>query len=224
MSVIWLRRWSRDVRVLLILDALYLLVVIVADVVSIGEISRLMQAGVKRLPSADIQANVRLPAFVQLVPVALVVIWCIWQHRVHKALRSSTSSEMRFTPGWAVGWWFVPFANLVQPFRVMREASSTGKEPPAVSRRLLGWWWACLVGPIGVSLPTLIGALADATYAPDGRLIVSLSWARQTRFVEIASILIAIGGTVLAFIIVGAVTERTQRTVDAFVPVRPDLA
>jgi hypothetical protein len=114
-------------------------------------------------------------------------------------------------------------ANLAQPFRVMREATTAGHEAPAVSSRMLGWWWASFLAPIVVSVPSLVGLLADADYLTDGRLIVSLSWARQARVTGAAGGVATIAATTLAWIIVRAITQRTVRTVNEFVPARPDL-
>jgi uncharacterized BrkB/YihY/UPF0761 family membrane protein len=38
--------------------------------------------------------------------------WFIWLHRAVANARS-LGVPTECTPGWAVGWWFVPFANLV---------------------------------------------------------------------------------------------------------------
>jgi len=57
------------------------------------------------------------------VYIATSVMFLIWLFRIYKNLDVLESQQNReFTPGWAVGWWFVPFANLVKPFQVMREA------------------------------------------------------------------------------------------------------
>ena len=55
------------------------------------------------------------------------------------------SSDLTISPGWAVGWYFVPFANLIKPFHAMREIwwashdSGGGYEERAP--QLVGWWW-----------------------------------------------------------------------------------
>ena len=55
--------------------------------------------------------------------VATPIVFLVWLFRVYKNLDSLENQQYReFTPGWAVGWWFVPFASLVKPFQVMREA------------------------------------------------------------------------------------------------------
>src|SRR5438874_1023530 len=53
-------------------------------------------------------------------------------------------SEMTITPGWAVGWYFVPFANLVKPFHAMREIWLASHESDASYEErvpLLAWSW-----------------------------------------------------------------------------------
>ncbi|WP_169829135.1 DUF4328 domain-containing protein [Tsuneonella mangrovi] len=55
--------------------------------------------------------------FSLLISIALV---CRWIYQAHANLRAA-GIETEFTPGWAVGWFFVPIANLVMPFKVMRE-------------------------------------------------------------------------------------------------------
>jgi len=52
--------------------------------------------------------------------------------------------DMTITPGWAVGWYFVPFANLVKPFQAMREIWHASHESSgAYDERvpILGVWW-----------------------------------------------------------------------------------
>jgi uncharacterized membrane protein YdcZ (DUF606 family) len=72
------------------------------------------------------------------------VFWLRWQHRAHSELRDRVNPALEFTPGKAVGVWFIPFANLVLPYRAVRElwrgsgvrASTTG--PRAARPRFCG--------------------------------------------------------------------------------------
>jgi hypothetical protein len=97
-----------------------------------------------------------------LLTLAGIVVWCVWQHRAQKNLRSLGSADLRYSPGWAVGWWFIPVANTVMPFRTTRElwqASEPGagsldwrlaRTPP----EMWLWWFAFLAGVI--VLPTIV--------------------------------------------------------------------
>jgi hypothetical protein len=85
----------------------------------------------------------------------------MWIHRAHANLYLFGMDGLEFTPGWSVGWFFIPFANLVMPFRAMKELwnrsfSHDGSlEPPQV---LLVLWWAGnilnnILSNVGVRLP-----------------------------------------------------------------------
>lgn len=55
------------------------------------------------------------------VTIPLVVFFCIWAYRVAANVRALGADGLRFSPGWAVGWFFIPIANLFVPFSVFRE-------------------------------------------------------------------------------------------------------
>lgn len=46
------------------------------------------------------------------------------------------------TPGWAVGWYFIPIANLWKPFAAMRDIVATSTSGQALPSFLLPMWWA----------------------------------------------------------------------------------
>ncbi len=81
------------------------------------------------------------------VPLGLleVVILFMWIYRANYNVRCFGARDMRFTPGWAVGWFFVPIFNAWRPYQVMKEIWKTSinvldwaNQP--VSRVLI-WWW-----------------------------------------------------------------------------------
>jgi hypothetical protein len=68
-----------------------------------------------------------------------------WIYRVSLNAHSM-ASDMKTTPGWGVGWFFVPIGNLWKPFQAVRETwqvSAAGgpgwQSQPAPN--MLGWWW-----------------------------------------------------------------------------------
>lgn len=75
--------------------------------------------------------------------VLAIVFFSIWIHRACANAWAFGQSPMSTTPGWAVGWFFVPFANLVKPFRAMKEIWF-GSDPSgsvAITPGLVGGWW-----------------------------------------------------------------------------------
>ena len=72
------------------------------------------------------------------------VSFSIWVHRAAKNLVGLGRRGMEFTPGWCVGWFFVPFANLVRPFKAVQEIwRASGPEG-----RDEGYWKHLPTGPL----------------------------------------------------------------------------
>ena len=93
--------------------------------------------------------------------IACEILWLIWQHRVTADLWARGVPGLGFTPGWAVGWWFVPFAWWVQPFRAVRELSRhagriEANGVPAVSDGILAGWWTTYIGSQLVAVPVVV--------------------------------------------------------------------
>ena len=71
-----------------------------------------------------------------LITLVTMIMFLVWIHRVFVAIRESGGTTS-WSPGWAVGGWFVPVANAVIPWLTVRDAlKSLGK--PTV---LAGVWW-----------------------------------------------------------------------------------
>jgi len=81
-----------------------------------------------------------------------IVVFLIWEHRSFGNLSPLKARNLEFSPGWAVGWWFIPFANLVKPYQVMKElwSESDPDFDPEMGflsssvgvPSLFGFWWA----------------------------------------------------------------------------------
>ena len=81
--------------------------------------------------------------------ITTVVFFCMWIHRANRLTRRFSPEGMQYTPGWAVGWFFIPFANLVMPYKVMSEIWQRNGQAPGEmgppSNGLVGAWWLCYV-------------------------------------------------------------------------------
>jgi Domain of unknown function (DUF4328) len=69
-----------------------------------------------------------------------------WIFRASKNLHVLSSEPMAFTPGWAVGWFFIPFANLYKPTRRTPRTMPNNPSPPKE--------WQCALNVPGHSAPT----------------------------------------------------------------------
>jgi hypothetical protein len=97
---------------------------------------------------------VQMPLIIgeSVLQIAATILFFFWLYRIQSNLIFLDNQNLEFTPGWAVGWFFIPIANLVKPYQVVREAwqasdpKTIGCEAAtwsAVSSALLvGWWWA----------------------------------------------------------------------------------
>jgi hypothetical protein len=77
------------------------------------------------------------------------IVILTWISRANANAHVIGTLEMETGPAWAVGWFFVPFANLFMPFRVVREiwqASATALAGERASGALLGFWWLSWLG------------------------------------------------------------------------------
>lgn len=69
-----------------------------------------------------------------------------WIYRFNYNCRGFGASDMRFTPGWSIGHFFIPFLNLVRPYQVMREILQVSQNPNEWKSQPVGLlvdrWWA----------------------------------------------------------------------------------
>lgn len=137
-----------------------LALIAVSDLISIGlSVGQMVNPtmSVNLDEPVDMSLWMLLQSFVILLRfpfyVATVVLFLVWMYKAHKNLEFLRPTNLQFTPGWVVGWWFVPFANLVKPFQAMREIWSESDpevddEPTFLSASLhtaptyMGFWWA----------------------------------------------------------------------------------
>ena len=88
---------------------------------------------------------------VQVVSLlACAIAFCSWFAQAHRNLGAAGVQNLRYSPGWAVGGFFVPLLNLVRPHQVMQEvwtgSMSLARNPQADWRQIqpppiVGWWW-----------------------------------------------------------------------------------
>lgn len=93
------------------------------------------------LPSDVVTGIVGLTQFI--FAIVLGITFLRWIYRTNKNLRILSGEQMTFTPGWSVGWYFVPIAHLFKPYQVMKEIWQVSHKNESTTYSLVGWWW-CL--------------------------------------------------------------------------------
>jgi len=108
----------------------------------------------------------------------------MWMHRAFSNLPVLGAQGLRWSPGWAAGGWFIPFANFVIPYLVLRELrSSSGASASGLGT---GAWWALWIAggvltaaasPFTRSDPTtasLLGLVYTPVYFVAGILFINI--------------------------------------------------
>jgi hypothetical protein len=101
-----------------------------------------------------------------IVAIVNIVLWCMWLHRAARNVNEAGFERFEFTPGWAVGWHFIPFANLVQPFKVMRQiwnaSAADANDLDSSAPNVNLWWGTWLASGILGNASTRIALQAES--------------------------------------------------------------
>ena len=212
-------RWTKGLMVAILVLSI---VSVVSGLLQIELLSRATTGGISDAEAAANDSRQQLIGILQfLLFLGTAVAFLMWFHRAHKNLTSLGGRDLKYSPGWAVGGFFVPFLNLVRPLQVMREIWH-GSEPSGLERDLassgpsirnqlgtpplVGWWWALFL------VSNLLGNItARMTFAPNQTLDRLLALSALLVFSD----LIEIPGAVVAIRLVGRLTTwQAERAED----------
>src|SRR5262245_36179640 len=142
--------------------------------------------------------------------IAAVVLFLRWFHAAYRNLKALGQPDLRFTTGWAIGAWFVPFLNLWRPKQIANDIW-TGSGPDTPSLRASGWK--------GHPLPLLLGAWWTvwiiSIYAGNVvlRTLFDTDTAEEIRtadWVDITSVAVDAAAAILAIQVVRRLTARQE--------------
>jgi Domain of unknown function (DUF4328) len=194
-----LERRRKVVAVVFTIFALYLVVVFVSDLMELSLMNRIV--GGEEISDATADANDTRQAIVGgiqfLLYIVAVVVFLRWIHYAYKRLDPSLR---RWTPGWAIGGWFVPILWLWRPKQIVNDLWNAGGSPPPAAL-LTAWWTAWLVSNWFDNI-ALRAMFKDNT-------------AEQLRDAAAASAVadvLEFAAAILALVMVRAVTRRLQAT------------
>ena len=98
-----------------------------------------------------------------LLLVVTAVFFLRWVHKVNVNVRAFGAQDLRVTPGWAVGYFFVPVVGLWKPYQAMADVSCASRDPVSWARQKADWqvqaWWALWILSAFVGNAVLRGAL-----------------------------------------------------------------
>lgn len=185
------------------------LVAVGSDLAEIGLLSRVEAGAVVTM--AEAEANDDRQAAIGLLQTAVLIATAIaflmWLYRVRRNLTALGVKGLRFTPGWSVGWWFVPIMNVFRPFQIVNEAwqasdpGAAGDDwPSARYAPLIGGWWVLFV------ISGFVGNFAARMFlrGDTASELIAASW------VYVGSEGLAIPAAILAILLVRGINRRQE--------------
>ncbi|SRR6266496_3418062 len=153
------RNISSWLTVLLVLYVVFQLAAIWSSWLQLDLLNRMLNREQILDLSAAIKENDARERIIGLSEIGMFIFTAIvfgrWIYVVAKNTRALGAQNLEFSPGWAVGYYFVPFLNLWKPYRAMKEIWNASENPDDWKGRkgnmILRRWWAfwiisCLVG------------------------------------------------------------------------------
>ncbi|MCL6250713.1 DUF4328 domain-containing protein [Altererythrobacter sp. KTW20L] len=142
------------------------------------------------------------------IPVSL------WLYRAHANLHEGSVGGLNYSPGWAVGSFFVPVANLFVPMKAMRDLHNRSNgEPADFAASSVGdvtSWWACHLAAVLLAFIVVVIALVP--------LITNAYWTTPpaaTSVLGLLNILFWTGSAAYLLRIINAVTTAQAHGVSS---------
>ena len=142
-----------------------------------------------------------------LVYVGTAVAFLIWHYRAYSNLKAfNPAGGLDHSPGWAVGFFFIPFVNLVMPYRTVREVWQKSGEPSAMFLQLPDppalfpvWWTFWLLASFASRISSRLSFSEDVDQ-------------NTLAIVAVVANGLAILAAVFAYMVVQAIDERQEET------------
>ena len=120
--------------------------------------AQVVRAAMRASEELGVLSRIGLIAFLaKLLPLFVFFVYLlVWVHRAATRVRESGATGLSFSPGWAVGWFFVPVLGLWKPYCGLREIWKASARPGdwqsmSVPRILPAWWWLWLLSNVAIS-------------------------------------------------------------------------
>jgi Domain of unknown function (DUF4328)/zinc-ribbon domain len=205
---------ARWVMVLLAVVAAFIALEMAFRISELSLLRRIDHRGLGSVTTRQVKSNDdRMQLGGTLIIIGIIsagVAWLVWQFRAQSNLRALGASDLRFSPRWAVGWWLIPFANLVKPFQTVRElVKASDPDAGAVDWKarptpsLLVLWWGAFLGRIVL---TSIGLSIASAEFPTVRQLISRDW-----FILFGDVLFLAGAFLAMRVLRRVQTEQAEK-------------
>jgi Domain of unknown function (DUF4328) len=145
--------------------------VLIACVALVDDIAEFLQVQVGQLSPDQVASNDPVQGFIGLLQSVLGILTGIiflkWIYRSYKNIQGFGAQGLRFSPGWAVGYYFIPILSLIRPVQVMSEIWRASDDPRDWPKRPGSWliasWWTLFLVYTGVTQISLELAIQAST-------------------------------------------------------------
>jgi Domain of unknown function (DUF4328) len=154
-----------------LLQRLLWISVAVACIALIDDVVEFVQVQVGQVTPDQVATNDPIQGVVGLLQSGLGIVTGItflkWIYRAYKNIQGFGAEGLRFSPGWAVGYYFIPILSLIRPVQVMSEIWRASDDPRNWPRRPGSWvivsWWTLFLIYGGVTQVSLEIAIQAST-------------------------------------------------------------
>jgi hypothetical protein len=142
-----------------------------------------------------------------IIYLVTVVFFCMWLYRAYDNLRAFNPwARLEYSPGWAVGSFFIPFVNLVLPYKAVREVWEKSGHPdeaflyaPSPPAWFHFWWAFWLLSNFAGNISFRVSFSENADV-------------RTSMMVDIVASALAVVAALFAYIVVDAIDKRQEET------------
>lgn len=163
------------------------------------------QNGLYTSPEQAMAAGEENDARQGIVRIIQIVIFIVsgililkWIYRANYNARQLGASGMAFTPGWSIGWYFLPIANLWKPYQAMKELWKASSNPQDWNTQsvssLLPWWWFFWI------VTNVFGQVSNQL----------MLWAKEINglmYVNVVTMVMVVTGIPLSFIVIAIISR-----------------
>ena len=200
---------AQIVKILLVVGAVVTGISLFAEALSLAfpPVTDDQEIGDNPIGVALILVNFLVAVLELMLYVTTVVFFCVWLYRASDNLvKFNPWNRASYSPGWAVGSFFVPFVNLVVPYRAVKEVWQKSGPPdeaylsePGPPASFPVWWAFWLVAGFAGNI-SLRASLNESVPESTGTMISIIASALH------------IVAAVFAYIVVDAIDKKQEET------------
>jgi hypothetical protein len=144
---------------------------LVACIALVDDLAEFVQVQMGQVSADQVANNDPVQGIIGLLQSGLGIVTGItflkWIYRAYKNIQGFGAEGLRFSPGWAVGYYFIPILSLIRPVQVMGEIWRASDDPRDWQRKpgswLIGSWWTLFLLYTGVTQISLEIAIQAST-------------------------------------------------------------